>query len=78
MADKQKSTFLISAQSFSLNYDPKSKVLTLMGVETVSGRELVAVFEPQATRGMFDLLNHAANHLGEPLGAGDIEPPSLQ
>jgi hypothetical protein len=78
MADEQKSYFQISAQSFSLNYDQKSKVLTLTGVEAISGRQLVAVFEPQATRGLYDLLMHTAQLLGAPLGAEEIEPPQLQ
>ncbi len=70
--------FQISAQSFSLNYDPQSKELVLYCAEVISGRQLVAVFEPQAARALHDLLLAAAKHVGGPLGAEVIEPPSLQ
>lgn len=78
MEDENKVHFRIGAQSFGLNYDPKSKVLVLHGVEAISGRKLVAVFEPQATRALCDVLEHTQNFLGERLGAEEIERPALQ
>lgn len=78
MEEEGKVHFRINAQSFELHYDPKSKVLVLHGVEAVSGRKLVAAFEPQATRALCDLLEHTQNHLGVRLGAEEIEPPALQ
>ncbi len=78
MDEENKVQFRISAQSFELHYDPESKLLILHGVEAMSGRKLVAVFEPQATRALCDLLEHTQKYLGVRLGADEIEPPALQ
>jgi hypothetical protein len=55
-------------QAFELGYDLKSKELTLIHVESVSGHRREFRFDSIASRAIFDLLIQVAQKTGGPIG----------